>query len=264
MDMVLTWDFDPTVIGGTILLVAGYYVYTGPLRRRFSLGPALPPWRQLAFYLGCLAVLLALVSPLDALGDRYLVSAHMVQHMILGFVAPPLWLLGMPDWLVQLLLPPDLPRRLASPVLAFLVFNGVFWIWHLPRFYNAALENESLHVVEHLTFMAGGVIGWAPVLGSGFGEKKPPISQFIYLVPSMFSCNALAALLTLTPTQLYQFYGRASLLWGRTPLEDQYVAGLAMWLPGDMFYLLLFLWVVKTMFDQSQPEWKVTRYEPKS
>lgn len=261
--MAPAWDFDPTVIGGTILLVAGYYIYTGPLRRRFSLGPAVPPLRQLAFYLGCLAMLLALVSPLDGLGDRYLVSAHMAQHMLLAFVAPPLWLIGMPDWLVQLVLPPGLPRRITNPAFAFLVFNGVFWIWHLPRFYDAALANDSLHIVEHLMFMAGGVIGWAPVLGAGFTETRSPISKFIYLVPSMFSCNALAVLITLMPTQLYPYYGRASLLWGRTPLEDQYLAGLTMWLPGDMLYLLLFLCVVKTMFEQGTPEWKVTRHESK-
>jgi putative membrane protein len=258
MDMAASWNPDPTVIGGTILLVVGYYVYTGPLRRRFSLGPPVPRLRQLLFYLGCTAMLLALISPLDDLGDGYLLSAHMVQHMLLGFVAPPLWLLGMPGWLVELVLPPGLPRRLANPALAFLVFNGVFWIWHLPRFYDAALENDALHIVEHLTFMGGGVIGWAPVLGAGFGEKPGPISRFMYLVPTMFSCNALAALITLTPSQLYSFYGQASLMWGLTPLEDQYVAGLSMWLPGDMLFLALFLWVVKTMFDQNQPEWKVS------
>ena len=253
-----SWDFEPTVIGGTILLMAGYYTYTGPLRRRFSLGPTVPALRQLAFYVGCIVMLLALISPLDGLGDEYLLSAHMVQHMLLGFVAPPLWLLGTPGWLVKLLLPPGLPQQIANPVFAFLVFNGVFWVWHLPRFYDAALSNDALHVVEHLMFMASAVIGWAPVLGAGFTDGTNPVSKFIYLVPSMFSCNALAALITLTPMQLYPYYGHAASMWGLTPLEDQYVAGLAMWLPGDMFYMSLFLWVVKTMFDQNQPEWKVT------
>jgi len=256
--MMPAWDLDPTVIGGTALLMAGYFIYTVPLRRRYSLGPAVPALRQLAFYLGCLVMLLALISPLDGLGDEYLLSAHMAQHMLLAFVAPPLWLIGTPDWLVKLLLPPGLPERLSNPVLAFLVFNGVFWVWHLPRFYDAALNNDALHIVEHLTFMVGGVIGWAPLIGSGPGRLRSPIAKFIYLVPSMFSCNALAALITLIPDQLYPFYGHAAEHFGLTALEDQYVAGLAMWLPGDMFYLALFLWTFRTLFDQNQPDWKVT------
>jgi cytochrome c oxidase assembly factor CtaG len=256
--MMAHWDFDPSVIAGTVLLVSGYAVYIGPLRRRFSLGPAVPLARQLSFYAGCLVTLLALISPLDGLGDESLLSAHMVQHMLLAFVAPPLWLLGMPAWLVKVLLPPGLPEFVVNPIFAFLVFNGAFWIWHLPGFYDAALQNEALHVAEHLTFMAGGVIGWAPVIGAGFTDRSSAVSKFIYLVPSMFSCNALAALITLAPTQLYPFYGHAALQWGLTALEDQYVAGLAMWLPGDMLYLALFLWIIKTVFDQDQPEWKVT------
>jgi putative membrane protein len=258
MDMMAAWDFEPTVIGGTGLLAAGYFVYAGPLRRRFSLGPPVPPLRQLAFYLGCAVMLLALISPLDSLGDNYLLSAHMAQHMLLGFVAPPLWLVGTPSWLVQVILPPGLPRRLSNPILAFIAFNGVFWVWHLPRFYDAALTNDALHILEHLMFMAAGVIGWAPVLGSGFGERGTAASKFIYLVPSMFSCNALAALITLTPTPLYPFYGHAALHWGLSALDDQYIAGLTMWLPGDMLYLALFLWTVKSMFDQNQPDWKAT------
>jgi cytochrome c oxidase assembly factor CtaG len=182
----------------------------------------------------------------------------MVQHMMLGFVAPPLWLLGTPAWLVKVSLPAGVPERLANPIFAFLAFNGVFWAWHLPRFYDAALENEALHVVEHLMFMAGGVIGWAPVIGSGFGEQRSALFKFIYLVPSVFSCNALAALITLSPRALYPFYGDAALHFGLTTLEDQYVAGLSMWLPGDMLYLALFLSVVSRMFDQNPQDWKVT------
>jgi putative membrane protein len=259
MNMMAAWDLEPTVIGGTVLLMLGYLLYTVPLRRRYSLGPAVPPLRQLAFYLGCLVMLLALISPLDGLGDEYLLSAHMAQHMLLAFVAPPLWLLGTPDWLVRLLLPPGLAERLVNPVFAFLVFNGVFWVWHLPRFYDAALNNDALHILEHLMFMAAGLIGWAPVIGPAFPSPRNPFSRFVYLVPSMFSCNALAALITLAPVQLYRFYGQAPLHFGLTPLEDQYVAGLSMWLPGDMLYLVLFLWTFKTLFDENQSDRKVTQ-----
>jgi cytochrome c oxidase assembly factor CtaG len=252
------WDLDPTVIGGTILLVLGYILYVGPLRRRFHLGPAVPLLRQMAFHLGCLVMLLALVSPLDGLGDEYLLSAHMAQHMLLGFIAPPLWLIGTPDWLVKLILPPGYPERLANPVFAFVMFNGVFWVWHLPRFYDAALENDSLHVVEHIMFMVGGVLGWAPLIGSGFTDRQSLSTKFIYLVPSMFSCNALAALITLSPKPLFPFYGQAALHFGLTTIEDQYLAGLCMWLPGDMLYLAFFLWIFKSMFDGKQSEWKVT------
>ncbi len=141
-----------------------------------------------------------------------------------------------------------------NPFTAFLLFNGAMWSWHLPGLYDAALAHEGLHILEHLTFMAAGVIGWMPVLKPRLADGMTPLLRLIYLFPGMLSCTALAALITLSSIQLYHFYGNASLGWGLTPLSDQQLGGLAMWLPGDMLYMVLIVWTFKLLLDQADSE----------
>ncbi|HSB00852.1 MAG TPA: cytochrome c oxidase assembly protein [Anaerolineales bacterium] len=250
----MTWNFEPSVIVGTGLLAAAYALMIGPLRRRWRWGAPVPLAQQLAFYLGSVCILLALVSPLDALGDKTLFSAHMAQHMLLSFVAPPLWLVGTPGWLIRLLVPARFLELALNPFLAFILFNGVMWTWHLPASYDAALAHEWLHIAEHLMFMAVGVIGWFPALKFELANDMSPLLRLIYLFPSMLSCTALAALITTSSHQLYRFYGNDSLGWGLTPLGDQQLGGLAMWLPGDMLYMVLIVWTFRLLLDQTNPE----------
>ena len=240
---VLTWAWEPSILIGLAALVGGYALAVGPLRRRYHWGAPVPISRQAAFYLGMLCVWIALVSPLDALADEYLFSAHMVQHMLLTFVAPPLWLIGTPSWLAEKLVPAPVRRIMAGvthPAAAFAIFNGTMWAWHLPRAYDLALEYEGLHVIEHLTFMASAVIGWWPVLGAFHPNRDAwtPLVRVFYLVLSIFPCTALAGLITLAPTRLYTFYANAPEQWGLSPLADQQLGGVLMWIPGDMILLL--------------------------
>jgi putative membrane protein len=251
---MMYWNFAPSVCLGTFLLSAGYAFFVGLLRRNRRWGKPVPPVQQMAFHLGTLCMFLALTGPLDDLGDESLFSAHMAQHMILTFVTPPLWLLGTPDWLIRLIVPPRILAWMVSPLAAFLLFNGAMWTWHLPSVYDTALAHEGLHIMEHLMFMAAGVIGWMPVLKPGLSEQLTPLRRLIYLFPSMLSCTALAALITLSSIQLYHFYGSASLGWGLTPLSDQQLGGLAMWLPGDMLYMVLIVWTFKLLLDQAESE----------
>jgi putative membrane protein len=153
------WNFEPTVILGTVLLMLGYTLAVGPLRHQISGSKPVTPLKQTAFYLGCVCMLLALVGPLDVLGDETLFSAHMTQHMILSFVAPPLWILGTPGWLMKSIFPSRILAILRNPWIAFIIFNGMMWIWHLPTLYDDALSTEWLHIGEHVLFMAAGVIG---------------------------------------------------------------------------------------------------------
>lgn len=248
------WDFAPSVIIGTALLVVGYWSFTGPLRRRGKWGPPVSWLQQLAFYLGTLCMFLALVGPLDGIGDGELFSAHMAQHMILSFVAPPLWVIGTPEWLIRRLVPRRILAWMANPLIAFLLFNGAMWIWHMPAFYDTALSHEWLHVIEHLVFMSAGVIGWLPVLKSRLSYGMTPIIKLLYLFPSMLSCTALAALITLSSHTLYPFYGNASLGWGLTPLSDQQLGGAVMWLPGDMIYMVLIVIAFNLLLDQKAEE----------
>jgi putative membrane protein len=236
----LNWTWEPSVLIGLMMLSVSYAYAMGPLRRRLR-GRPVSRLRQTCFYLGALAVFVALVSPLDELADECLFSAHMVQHMLLTFAAPPLWLLGTPDWLLAHLFPPGLRRAVlrwvTQPVAAFILFNGVMWLWHWPPLYEAALEHLGLHILEHVLFLVSAVIGWSPILIALPGERLTLPGRVAYIVASMFSCTALAALITLSPRLLYPFYGATTAAWGLLPLADQQLGGLLMWLPGDMIYM---------------------------
>ncbi len=251
---MLTWNFVPSVVLGLVGWMAAYWLAIGPMRRARGWGAAVPRFQQGAFYLGTLCALAALTSPLDTLGDSSLFSAHMAQHMLLIFAAAPLWLAGTPGWLVHRLVPRRVRRLLSHPLVAFAIYNGVVWAWHIPASYDRALQIEALHIFEHLTFLAAAVIGWWPVLGSGLENELSAPLKLAYLIPSLFSCTALAALITLAPIQLYPFYGSAATSWGLAPLVDQQIGGLLMWLPGDMIYLFLIVWTVNRLIDQSDLE----------
>ncbi len=243
------WTWEPSVLVGLALFSLAYAAAVGPLRRKFRWGQAVSPARQLLFYLGVISVFLALCSPLDELGDEYLFSAHMAQHMLLTFVAPPLWLLGTPEWLLARLFPTGPLRRLyllaASPLAAFVIFNGVMWVWHIPRFYDATLESEGLHIFEHLTFIASAVVGWSPVLVAAPLNRLPDPLRALYLFLSSFPCTALAAVLTFSPRVLYPFYAAAPRLFVNLPaMTDQWVGGLIMWLVGDMILVSASLVIV--------------------
>ena len=252
----LNWSFEPSIILGIGLWMAAYALAVNPMRRSQHWGTPVPLPRQLAFHLGTICAFIALVSPLDALADTWLFSAHMVQHMLLTFVAPPLWLIGTPDWLVRRLIPVHWVNVITQPMIAFVIFNGVMWVWHIPTAYDAALRLPLLHIVEHLSFMAAAVIGWWPILGPDLAGRMNAPLKLAYLLPSLLSCGALAALITLSTTQLYPFYGSASLKWGLVPLTDQALGGLAMWLPGDMIYMVLIVYTVSRWLDQTDTEWQ--------
>lgn len=241
-----SWVWEPSVLIGLALIASGYAAVVGPLRRRFEWGEAVPIGRQLCFYLGTFAVFVALISPLDYIADRLLFSAHMAQHMLLTYVAPPLWLIGLPDWSTAWIGRAGwLGRafdRVARPAPAFILFNGTMWAWHVPAFYDAALRSEWLHIVEHLLFMGTAVLGWWPALRKWptASSLSPNLGRMMYLTLSMLPCTGLAALITFSPRPLYLFYVQSPWRWmlAVSPLFDQQVGGVLMWLPADMILMV--------------------------
>jgi putative membrane protein len=258
----LTWVLEPSVVIGLALLAAGYALVTGPLRRWMDWGAPVPLWQRVTFYAGTLAIFITLVSPLDSLADEYLFSAHMVQHMLLTFIGPPLWLLGIPEgslrWLLHAIGKVGRGwQRITRPIPAFIAFNGVMWAWHYPPAYNLALEHEPLHILEHLIFIAAAVVGWWPVASPIDRRELPALERVFYLIALMLPCTALAALITLSPNQLYSFYANASTHWGLSPLEDQQLGGLAMWMSGDLIFasaiIVIFYRWLEASSDVSAP-----------
>jgi putative membrane protein len=188
-------------------------------------------------------LLFALVSPLDPLGDEYLFSAHMTQHLLLTLVVPPLLLLGTPDWLLRPVFRYQTVRKaarfLTSPLVAFLLFNAVFMIWHIPAWYEATLHNEDIHIFEHLLFISTGVLNWWPVLGPAPEVPRLPApAGVLYLFLEGIPTTILAAIITLSPSVLYPTYAVAPRITSLSPLSDQVTAGIIMWMPGGMIYLI--------------------------
>jgi cytochrome c oxidase assembly factor CtaG len=235
-----TWNWDPSVLVGSAALVG---VYLAAVRSRLTT-------RALVFVAGVLVTLLALVSPLDVLGDTYLFSAHMVQHLLLMQVAPPLLLLGTPAWLAKKIT--DWPvagraeRIVGRPWVAWLLGIGTMWVWHLPALYNATLADEGLHIVEHVSFLVTSTIFWWPVLSPLTERRLSPPATFLYLVPAIIAGCMLGSLVSYAAPGVYNYLHPADTLdalpllrgtWGISPAVDQLLGGLAMWVLGGLVYL---------------------------
>jgi cytochrome c oxidase assembly factor CtaG len=250
----LGWNWETSILLGLGLVSGVYWLVAGPGSQRLAPRAVPGMWRKIAFHTGTGLVFLALISPLDRLADEYLFSAHMIQHLLLIYFAPPLWLLGLPTWIPEWITRRRVGQQvfawLTQPVVAFLVFNGTMWAWHLPSAYDAALAQEGLHIVEHLTFLASAVVGWWPIVGPipKGSIRLSPLTRSVYLFLSMLACTSLAALITLSPRRLYFFYGDNPWSWGLSPLLDQQLGGLLMWLPTDMLLMtttlvILYSWI---------------------
>jgi cytochrome c oxidase assembly factor CtaG len=235
-----TWNWDPSVLVGSAALIG---VYLAALGSRLTK-------RALLFVAGVLAAVFALVSPLDVLGDTYLFSAHMLQHLLLMQVTPPLLLLGLPAWLAKKITdwPPAgrIERILGQPWLAWLLGMGTMWTWHLPALYNATLADEGIHIVEQVSFLVTSTIFWWPVLSPVMERRLPPPATLLYLVAAIVAGDMLGSLVTFAAPGVYNYLhpldtlGVLPLLrtgWGLSPVVDQQLGGLAMSILGDLVYL---------------------------
>jgi len=231
------------VVLGVLLLAGAYTWATLASRRPAPLGP------PLAFFAGCAALLAALNGPLHDLSDYYLFSAHMVQHLVLTLVVPPLWLAGTPGWMFDALLartaraPGVVPmvRWLTRPLPAFAAFAVALVAWHLPGPYNAALETHAWHVVEHLVLLGASVLGWWPILSRS--ERLPALpyaGQILYLFVFGMPMTVVAALVTGAEHVLYPFYAAAPRVFDLTPLADQQLGGVIMWVPAGIIPVVAF------------------------
>jgi putative membrane protein len=243
LPLILQWNLDPILWLGIALFVAAYFYALGPLRRRYGWSATVPRWRVASFIAGTVIFWLALVSPLDTLGDEYFFSMHMVQHMLIAVVVPPLWVMGVPGWMLDPILRRPLINRaarfLTHPAVAFGLFNAMIWIWHVPLLYDATLESEAIHITEHLMFVAAGVVLWWPVLGTAPSLPRiSPMFSVFYLFLSCLPMTALGALLTFAAQPLYQPYVEAPRIWGMSALMDQQLGGLIMWVPTNIPYVL--------------------------
>ena len=261
------WNWEPSIVVGTALIVGLYLYALNSLRERYYPDERVKTGQTAAFLLGMFIMFLALVSPLDELGDSYLFSAHMLQHLCLTMVGPPLLLIGTPAWMVKPLLRNRaiflIAKFFTYPAIAFFLFNADFWLWHAPPLYNATLENPSIHILEHLTFIVFGVLNWWPIY-SPLEEGLPRLSfggRILYLFLSGMPMVALGAGLTFAPP-LYAPYLAAPRIWGLSPATDQQLGGLIMWVPVNISYIvmvsIIFIrWMQKQEAKQMQEETEI-------
>jgi putative membrane protein len=231
-------DLHISVLIGVLLFSWLYLMAVTRWRTRYNWSEKpVESWRVVCFFAGQFILMLALNGPIHHLSDYYLFAAHMVQHLLLNLLWAPLTVLALPSWLIEVMLTVPILKKLSDGLgglrVKFLVYNGVLYFWHIPFMYDLAIAEHSVHIVEHLSFMATAVIAWVGVLCDAPSlPKKEPIAQLVYLFGMTVPMKALGALITLSDELVYQGYVQAPRIWGYTPLEDQQLGGLLMWLPG--------------------------------
>jgi len=248
-----SWTFDPWLVLGLLLLAVVYGRGWRVLRRQMP--DRFPIWRLTSFLGGLATLLVAVASPLDAFAGL-LLQVHMVQHLLLMMVAPPLLLLGAPlvpllrglpavlakDWIGPFLAWPALRRgftRLTHPLVCWSALVLATWLWHLPALYQLALGSRVWHAVEHATFLATGLLFWWPVVQPWPTHARWPRWMIpLYLLFADLQNTIFAAFLTFSERLLYPAYATVPRLGGLSPIDDQTAAGVIMWVPASVIFLV--------------------------
>jgi putative membrane protein len=226
-----------TVIG--IAALGGLY---GWRVRREGILPSLG--ERVAFAGGLLTLFLTLNGPLHDLSDDYLFSAHMVQHLVLTMLVTPLLIAGTPPWMLRPALRARaverLARRITTGPAAFTIFSVTILVWHLPPLYNLAMAHHNVHIAQHLCFLVASTIMWWPLM-SRMPELPalPYPAQMLYTFLLTLPMTAVSIVITYASVILYPTYGEAPRQFGLSPLDDQQLGGLIMWIPGGIVFLIV-------------------------
>lgn len=257
------FEIHPSVLIGCALLAGVYAWAIGPGARRAGWDEVKAErWRVWSWALGVATIFFSLDGPLHELSDEYLFSAHMTQHMLLMLVMPPLLILGMPPALIRRTLRTRwvraVARPLTHPVIAFVAYNLVFIGWHFPAAYNAALEHHPLHIVQHLMFMVVAVMMWWPVIAPLAELERIPDGPVLMLYVFAFGIPStiLSAFITMSEGLFYPFYAAAPRVTSLTPLQDQRLGGLLMWIPGMLIFWLAISAVWFRWTREEYVEWR--------
>jgi len=236
-----SWTFDPLQVLPTLLVAALYARRVLTLRAR---GTPVPRWRIGLFTTGIATLLVALVSPVHALGEQ-MFSFHMVQHVLLGDLAPLALLAGLTGPILR----PALAflhrlRFLAHPLVALPLWGLNLYAWHLPVLYQAALRSESVHALEHVLFIGCGINMWMPLFGplpkpQWFGN----LAKLGYIVAVRLAGALLGNIFIWSGTAFYSYYQRGEAYWGISALKDQGIAGSVMMIEGSFLTIGLFAWL---------------------
>ena len=260
------WHAHPDALIGLALLQGGYLLGVGPLRKRYNLADSVEPRQVATFTAGVFVIFVSLLSPIHFLSDGYLFSVHMVQHVLLTLVAPPLLILGIPDWLIRPLLRPNwsfrLARTLTHPIVAIASFNIIFSLWHVPALYDASVTIRGLHIAEHLIMISTATLMWWPLVSNM--PELPRLShpfQMGYLFILSMAQIIVFAIITFADHPLYDFYATAPRIFGIGPLLDQQIGAIIMKIGGGTLFLVLFIMAFFRWYKQEEGQADADRAE---
>jgi len=260
------WAFDPLVVIPLIVTAAFYAAGVVRLRQHPGARRGLQSWRIASFAAGWLTIVVALVSPVAWLSE-ILFSVHMTQHTLLMLVAAPLLMFGHPlfVWLwafnararaeicAAVLRPSvrDTWHGVTGPLSVFLLNAIALWIWHLPILYQAALRNTGVHALEHLSFLLASSLFWWGMVRGRYGRIGYGLGVLYVFLTGVHS-SALGALLTVSPSVWYGDYVGQAAAWRIDPLADQQLAGLLMWIPAGVIFMIFGLALFAAWLGESE------------
>ncbi|HEX4488641.1 MAG TPA: cytochrome c oxidase assembly protein [Terriglobales bacterium] len=247
----LSSSWDPLIVLSLLLMLGLYVLGTGralaATRRNVSNHQAA------MFLFGWLALIVALLSPVHALSES-LFSAHMLQHELLMVVAAPLIVAGRPDLIYFWALPMQWRKRLGrfqhgprisllwrlitAPITAWLLHGIALWIWHIPALFDATILHGWIHAAQHASFLGTALLFWGTLLYGHLGKRSYG-AGIVYVFTTAIHTSILGALLTFATSPWYSIYQHTAAFWGISPLEDQQLGGLIMWVPAGVTYIVV-------------------------
>ena len=251
--LLTSWTLDPLQLLPIVLVAGAYAVRARTLHRR---GQPVPAWRIALFVLGIALLVVAVASPLAEVGETELFSFHMGQHLLLGDLAPLCLLAGVTGPILRpiLVLPGVMRLRvLANPLVAFPIWTANLVVWHLPLFYEAAVESSAVHALEHVSFFTAGLVLWLPVL-----ERLPAPEWFgtgaklAYIVGVRLVGTVIANVFVWGGDPYYDVYADGSDYLGLSPSGDQSLAGSLMMLEGSVVTIVAIAWLFLRMAQEGE------------
>ena len=251
--MLTDWTLDPLQLAPLAIAATAYAARARTLARR---GAPLPPLRAASFALGLVLAFLALASPVHALGEERLFSAHMVQHVVLGDLAALAVVAGLTGPLLRPVLalrPVERLRVLAHPFVALPLWAANLLLWHLPPLYEAALRSDAVHALEHVCFFGFGALMWAPVVEVLPGPAWFGTSAKVgYIVVVRAIETVLGNVFLWAGSVFYDTYARAERVWDLSPLADQGIAGGVMMIEGSLVTLAALAWLFLRLWSEGE------------
>jgi putative membrane protein len=267
------WSWEPGVVIPLALTLLLYAAGVVRIYRRNRRNPAISRWRVAAFALGWLTLVLALNSPLHKLGS-VLFSAHMTQHELLMVVAAPLLAIGKPviaflfalpqSWREQLGGIAAAPRFrsgwqfITAPLFVWGLHGLTLWGWHLPSLYQATLDNDLIHALQHISFLGTALLFWWTLIEGRYGRFGYG-AALLYVFTTAVHSSVLGALITFAQQLWYPIYEGRTTAWHLTALEDQQLGGLIMWIPSGTVFIVVGLAMLAAWLGESERRQRFAR-----